>query len=288
MAGDAFPQTKGALMIKRSQTIGININPRLLGVLLTDRVGNTLRIFCYYTNGRTSQFDVPAEENSGSRHELFSALNIEPTCISVIHDAAIQGRIHVKTDNQHWLYTLLNSPGSQLPLNADVTDLPWQVVWRSPEMEALQYRPEEDGEWSYAIRARIHESNADRLVKDFQLFTNPVSPARKQPQRWVHLNLGLMLLAVALVAAGTLYYTFKSGGHLARSAAAAPTHAQHAQGGYYLLYHHQISGPYAAPVLADMNAAGLFNPETMCRAEKSTVWDKLVNDFPGPAVTAMK
>lgn len=276
-------------MIKQAHTVGIEINPKLLGVLLTEQIGNTLRFFCFYTNGSVSQFNAPADENSESQRELFSALSVEPTCTSVIQEAAVQGRIYIQSDNQRWLYTLLNTAGNQLPLNADIGNLPWKVIWRSKEMEALQYRLTDGAEPSIALRYKINESENLRQAKKNHLFTNAVSPPRKMPHRWLYLNIGVMLLAVALVVAGTCYYTFKPKTLAARSVSAVNTNgakaAAQAHDGYYLLYNHRISGPFPAETVADMAAAGLFNPDTMCRAYQSTVWVKLATAFPAQAQT---
>lgn len=276
-------------MIKRSHTIGIEINPKQLGVLLTDRVANTLRIFCFYTNGSISQINVPAEENIESQRALFSDLNIEPTCTSVILDAAVQGRVYVQSGGQHWLYTVLNTPGNRLPLNADIGDLPWEVLWHSQEMEALKYRPADGTEPSFVLRNKIIESDDRQLAKKIKMFTHPVSPSQKVPHRWSYMGIGIMLLAVAVVVAGTLYYTFRQNKLAARSVPALNTEmteaAAPATGKYFLLYSHQISGPFPAKIVADMEAAGLFSPDTMCRAGGSTVWVKLATAFPSKSHT---
>lgn len=270
-------------MIKNSLAMGIEINPKLVGALFTDKIGDTLRIFCFYTNGETSQFDVPHEDNRDSLRSLLSTLNTEETCTSLILDEVVQGRVYVQANNQHWLYTLLRSPGNiPPPLNADIADLPWQVCWRSHEAEVLRYHRPDDSERCLAIRTRIGENDAARLVKTSKAFTHPVSIPRKQPQRWLHLNLAMALLALGVLAAATLFYTFKQS-H--RAAAAAPVAAVQAKAlpaapGYFLLYNHRISGPYPAKVIADMNAGGLFNDETLCRPENSMEWGKLVAAFP--------
>ena len=271
-------------MIKQSHTVGIEINPKLLGVLLTEQVGNTLRVFCFYINGSVSQFNVPADENHESQRELFSALNVEPTCTSVIQDVAVQGRIYVQSDNQRWLYTLLNTPGNRLPLNADIGNLPWEPIWQSKEMEVLQYRLTDGTEPGFALRYRINESEDIRQMKKTNIFTNAISPPKKMPHRWLHLNIGIMLLAVALLVAGTCYYTFKGKRLAARSVSAIHTietkPAAQASDSYFLLYNRQISGPFPEKTIADMDAAGLFNPDTMCRAYQSTVWVRLATAFP--------
>ena len=82
---------------------------------------------------------------------------------------------------------------------------------------------------------------------------------------------------------GTLFSTFKQS---PVTVAASPAHTAPAKalpevsGGYYLLYDHRISGPYPAKVVADMSASGLFNDETMYRADNSTEWGKLTAAFP--------
>lgn len=58
-------------MNKLQNIIGLEINPKYVGALFTERVEKTLRIFCFYTHGGTSQFDVPAEDNLDNLHHFF-------------------------------------------------------------------------------------------------------------------------------------------------------------------------------------------------------------------------
>lgn len=262
--------------------MGIEINPKLVGALFTDRIGDSLRLFCYYTNGEVSQFDVPEEENRESLRGLLAMLNTEETCTSLIQDEVVQGRVFIQSGKDHWLYTVLRSPGQiPPPLNADIADLPWQVCWRSFEAEVLRYAQPDGPERCMAIRTHINESDASRLVRTSKAFTNPVSTPRKQPQRWLQAYLGAALLGLILVVGGTFFYTFKQNhGPLSSSTSIARTKAGPDGGEYYLLYNHKISGPYPAKIISDMSAGGLFNDDMMCRPENSTEWGKLATAFP--------
>ncbi len=269
-------------MNKHSMAMGIEINPKLVGALFTDKIGDTLRLFCFYTNGETSQFDVPHEDNRDNLRGLLASLNAEETCTSLILDEVVQGRVYVQANNQHWLYTLLRSPGNiPPPLNADIADLPWQVCWRSHEAEVLRYQQPNDPERCLAIRTRIGENDAARLVKTSKAFTHPVSIPSKRPQPRPYLNLAVALLALVVLVGATLFYTFRQS-HRAAAApvAAVQTKALPAMPGYYLLCNHRISGPYPAKVIADMTAGGLFSDGTMCRPENSMEWGKLAAVFP--------
>ncbi len=264
-------------MIKHSQTIGIEINPKLIGVLLTEKIGDTLRLFCFYTNAEISQVDVPAEENRDNLRAFFTTLNMEETCSSLILDEVVQGRVYLKIENQHWLYTLLKSSRAALPpLNADLADLPWRVIWRSQEAQVLEYGQPGDAEHCYAIRKEIGESDAERLVKNSKAFTKPVSIPRKQPHRWVYANLVIALLAVGILVSATILYTFKQGNHASTQKLAVGPAVPNVSVtvGCFLLYNHQITGPFPVKFIADLNTASLLNPEVLCRLENSNDWIK--------------
>src|SRR6185295_4746941 len=84
-------------MGKQFEPLGIEINPQRVGVLLTDHIGDTLRLFCFYTNATVSQVDVPADENRENLSALFVTLSMEETCSSFILDEVVQGRLYVKS-----------------------------------------------------------------------------------------------------------------------------------------------------------------------------------------------
>lgn len=272
-------------MIKQPQALGIEINPRLVGVLFTEKIGNTLRLFCYYVNGEISQFDAPAEANEPNVRALFSTLNLEETCTSLILDEVVQGRVYVRNESGHWLYTLLKSTGDTLPpLNSDIGELPWQVIWKSQEVEVLHYGQLGDPEHCFALRSEITEGDAARLIQNSKAFVNPVSIPRKKVYRRPYLKIALAMLAVVALLAATAAVTVQLNGRAAAPAVPAVPAAQTAAAvspaaGCFLLYKHQISGPYPVKVVANLNAAGLLNAETLCRPENSADWIKL-SDLP--------
>lgn len=138
-------------MSQVKKIMGLEVNPKLVGALFTERLEKTLRVFCFYTNGNTSQFDVPAEENVDNMHHFFSKLKMDATCSSVIVDEVVQGRIYVNTEQDYWLYTLLSTPGNGLPpFNADLCNLPWKTCWRSQEAEILELG--KSTTWCYCSR----------------------------------------------------------------------------------------------------------------------------------------
>lgn len=274
-------------MASRHNAIGIEISPKFVGALFTERVDNTLRVFCFYTNGGVSQFDMPAQENLDNLHEFFSKLNMEETCTSLINDEVVQGRIYIQSEEGRWLYTLLSTPGDVLPpFNTHIHNLPWQTCWQSQEADILRYGEVGDPVHCYAIRTQISEGDAARLMKHSKAFTNPVSIEEKKPQRWFHLYIGIAIAALAVLIGLTLYYNHnKRHGVIlpARPAATAPAVGEPTvtvTTGYYLLHNHQISGPYGVKVIADMRAGGLLDAATLCRPENSTDWVSLTNQFP--------
>jgi len=270
-------------MTKQPKALGIEINPRLVGVLFTEKLGNTLRLFCYYVNGEISQFDAPAEENEASVRALFSTLNLEETCTSLILDEVVQGRVYVENENGHWLYTLLKATSNTLPpLNSDLGELPWQVIWRSQEAEVLHYGQLGDPEHCFALRSQISESDAVRLIQNSKAFTNPVSIPRKKVYRRPYLKIALAMLAAVGLVAASVIGTLQFNGHASAAPLAPAVKAAAAvspTAGCFLLYKHQISGPYPVKVVADLNAGGLLDAETLCRPENSADWIKL-SDLP--------
>ena len=246
-------------------------------ILIIEKISDTLRLFCFYTNADITQMDVPAEENRGNLQALFSTLNMEETCSSLILDEVVQGRVYVKKDNQHWLYTLLKSSQESMPpLNADLADLPWRVIWRSQEAQVLENGQPGDAEHCYAIRKDISENDAERMVKNSKAFTKPVSIPRKQPQRWVYANIVIALLAVGILVSTTIVYTFKQSNHavVQKLAENPAVPGISVAAGCFLLYNHQITGPFPVKFIADLNTASLLNPEVLCRLENSNDWIK--------------
>jgi hypothetical protein len=265
--------------------MGIEINPKFVGAFFTEKIGSTLRVFCFYLNGDTSQFDVPADENVDSLQNLFSKLKLDENCSSVIIDEVVQGRVYVRLNGNCWLYTLLSAPGNNLPpLNSDICHLPWRYCWRSKAADILEYGQPGGVAHCFAVRTQISENDVTRLVGHSKAFANPVSFNRHRPQRQLLRNIGIAVGCLGIPIAILVFSTVK----LSKREITVPplkitATAEKQAPGYYLLYDHEITGPYPVKVVTDMGAGRLLNPETMCRAENSTEWVRLSALFPAPA-----
>lgn len=273
-------------MNSRSQTIGIEINPTQIGALFTSTDVDQIRLFCYYTNGTVSQFDMPAEENMENLRQLFDTLKMEPTCTSLILPEAVQGRVFINKNGQDWLYTILKSPGQVAPpLNSDIANQDWQRAWKGPDAEILYHTNPNGAGRSYAIRSEISSNDAARLMQSSRAFSKPVSPRFKTARNRLNTYLLLSLIGLSLLSTATACY--RTGGRETSSASVPRLFAAPATSGpgYYLLYAHRISGPFPAKVVTDLVAAGLINNETMCRADGASDWTK-VSDLVATAAPA--
>lgn len=266
---------------------GIEINPKFVGALFTERVEETLRVFCFYINGGTSQFEVPAEANRDNLHHFFSKLNMDATCSSVVIDEVVQGRIHARSGAKHWLFTLLSAPGNVLPpFDADIFSLSWHLRWQSQETDILEFGKPGDFVHCLAIRTLISENSAARLLKESRAFTNPVSVRKKSFSRRFVLSgiAGALFLGITAVLAGSLIATqMQKTPTPVSTPVARPANTavkQPAAEKYYLLNSRQITGPYTPAGIADMKACGLLSPETLCRPENATEWTRLDTVFP--------
>ena len=278
-------------MGKQFEPLGIEINPQRVGVLLTDHIGDTLRLFCYYTNATVSQVDVPAEGNRDNLSALFVTLSMEETCSSFILDEVVQGRLYVKSEDKHWLYTLLKSAQGTLPaLNADLAGLPWRIAWLSRDTQVLEYGWPGEGEHCFCIRKEISEEDATRLVKNSKAFIKPSSTPRKQKPARSSASLILAMLASAMLNSVAVIYAVEQEGHApAQPAAASPASPAAPQpSGFYVLYNHQISGPFPAKTIADLNISGLFAQDVLCRAEGATDWLKPADAIHPPVTPPVK
>jgi len=269
-------------MKAQARAAGIEINPKFVGAFFTEQIENKLRVFCYFTNGGTSQFELAADENLDNLHSFHSKLNMDETCSSVIHDEVVQGRVYVHAGEICWLYTLLSTPGEVLPqINGDICDLPWRYCWRSLAADVLEYGKPGDSVHCFAIRTQISENDASRLVKDAKAFINPLPLKKKASHALAFVSIGTALVLLVTLIAGTAFYTSKqrANGSFNSRVVSVET-AEPATGTYYLLYKHKIAGPYPVKIIASMNSGGLLAPETMCRPEKSTEWANLATLLP--------
>ncbi len=265
--------------------LGIEINPKFVGAFFTEKIGTTLRVFCFYLNGDTSQFDMAADENQESLQNLLSKMNIDANCSSVIIDEVVQGRVYVRMGGSCWLYTLLSTPGNVLPpFNSDISDLPWRYCWRSKAADILEYGKPGGATHCFAVRTQISENDASRLVSHSKAFSNPVSLHRDRHHRQLFRNIAIAVACLGIPIAMLLSYTIK----LSTKAAPTPTavvenKVQNSAPNYFLLTNHQISGPYSKNVIANMKAGGLLSAETMCRVESATEWVGLASLFSSQA-----
>lgn len=266
-------------MSNASNTIGIEINPNLIGAMFTERVGNTLRFFCFYTNSQISQFDVEADQNKEPLNSLFSKLKMEETCTSLILDEVVQGRLFVQEKGQLSVYTFLKSFGETLPpLNADLAAYHWNVIWRAQETEILECADERTGKGCYAIRTQISQNDAAQLMMASKAFSNPISKPRTKKFNWRALTIGVLLAFLALFIASTIYFASKQSSQVAPPTATAVVSAVQGNGlNYFLLCDHKISGPFPAKVVSAMNASGLLPADALYRPENSNDWLKIAD-----------
>jgi hypothetical protein len=261
----------------------LEINATMVGALFTDRQGDRLRVFCFYLNGDTGQFDVPADENSDSLHSLFAKLDMVDQCTSIILEKVVRGRVYAEREGNLHSYTLLSTPGDVLPpLNAEICDLPWKIVWSSQEAEVLRLVGVGRAAHCYAIRSPVNDVDAPALYRSSNAFVNPVSVTEKisSPNHWVRQAVAAALLALAVGMGWWLGYRTGKGvpvehvmAREVKNLVTVPeTKAQ-------MLANRAITGPFTLAELARLNTEGKIPAEAMFRVEGSTEWVPL-RDMP--------
>lgn len=252
----------------------LEINAAMIGALFTDRVGDRLRVFCFYLNGDAGQFDVPEDENRDSLHSLFAKLDMVGQCTSVILEKVVRGRIYVERDGNLHSYTLLATPGDVLPsFNAEIYNLPWKTVWASQEAEVLRLFGSGNAVHCYAIRSPVNDVDAPALYRTSNAFVNPQSIPERicSPLHWVRQAAMAGMLIVALGLGWWLGYSAGIGSERVaarevRSFTSVPeTKAQ-------MLANRAIVGPYTMKELAQMNESGKLPADAMFRFAGSTEW----------------
>ena len=280
---------------KHHKVHALEINADMIGALFTDRVGDRLRVFCFYLNGDTGQFDVPADENRDSLHSLFARLDMVGQCTSVILEKVVRGRIYVEREGSLHCYTLLATAGNVLPsLNVEIYDLPWKTVWASQEAEVLRLSGGGHAAHCYAIRSPVNDVEAPALYRSSNAFVNPQSVPEtfSRPHLWVRQAAVAGMLAVTLGLGWWLGFRAGKGtgaGHVA--AREVKTLVADADSKAQMLARQNITGPYTMPELARMNADGKLPADALFRLEGSTEWVSL-RDLPGanalPAATGKR
>ena len=262
-------------MADQQHVVGVEINPKFVGAFFTEHQEDLLRLFCFYMNGEVGRFDLPAKENQDSLRQFFTNLDIEETCSSFINDEVVRGRFYVRTENNYWLYTLLASPANMLPVtSADICSLPWNVCWRSPEAEVLEYGTPGEPVHCFAVRTVVTESDASRLLRQSKAFLNPIVVQKNRSHKRLCLSAGVGLVLLILPLMVTLFGMRYQAAHATARPAANTVSAVESsvapRGNYYLLNNNQVTGPYPLNAIVQMQASGRLNIGVICRAEKST------------------
>ncbi len=258
----------------------MEINAAMIGALFTERVGDRLRVFCFYLNGDTGQFDVPEEENKDSLYNLFARLDMPGQCSSVILEKVVRGRVYTEQDGEMYSYTLLSTPEDVLPpLNADICRMPWKTIWSGDGAEVLRLAGVGRQMRCFAVRSRVSEVDASQLYRSANAFVNPRSfnGSIRQQNPILRQVVAGCLLVVALSLGLTLGYQFGyNRANAARPMAATPTTkpTQNPGGAFkaHALLNQKIQGPFTMHDLAAMKSEGKLTPDALFRLEGSTEW----------------
>jgi hypothetical protein len=246
----------------------VEINPSMVGALFTDRNGDQVRLCVYYANGDTVQFEVPEHENRESLQNLFSKLDMASGCTSVILEKVVRGRVYGERDGKLQLYTLLATAGDELPaIQANICDLPWQVVWASTEAEVLRLTdPKRD--WDcYAIRSLVSPVDAEKLYRSAHAFVKPLTmPAQKQ---------SFSLAASHLVTAALLLVAVGLGWFLG--------HQSNKDMPVQVLSDRKITGPFSLAEVQSMKSEGKLPADAVFRTQGATEWISLGEVVANPA-----
>jgi hypothetical protein len=265
----------------------IEINPNMVGALFTDRVGERMRLCVYYVNGDTVQFDVPEHENRNSLQNLFTQLDMASGCTSVILEKVVRGRVYgERTGNLH-LYTMLATEGAELPpIQANICDLPWKVVWASTEAEVLRLTdPKHD--WDcYAIRSSVSPVDAEKLYRSANAFVSPHTVvAKTQSFKMAASHLVTAALLVIAVGLGwVLGYQSNKGITVVATELPAPQSAVVAAAErpvapsdlpVQMLSERSITGPFPLAEIKVMQAEGKLPADAVFRPAGGTEWVSL-------------
>ena len=252
----------------------MEVNASLVGALFTDQDDSRLRVFCFYTNGSTSSFDVPSEANLDSLHRLFARLDMVDKCTSVILEKVVQGRIYVEQQGELFSYTLLASHGNTLPpITAAICELPWKRVWSSHEVEVLELGAVGKELHCYAVRSPVNDVETASIYRSSCAFLNPAAPIHKTLRHPVYAVAGAA--AALLVLGASLYLGFgysKATNTPVVRARPAPETAKVSEIHVQMLLERQISGPFAIQELIGKAGKGEISSGALFRVEGATEW----------------
>ena len=190
---DANPRDRAISSTEFMQTTvleGVEINPKIVGAIFTDIVGESLRVFCLYVNGDTFQCVVPAQENQQNIATIFAQLDMPDNCTSLIAERMVQGRLYAQDDKAAWMYTLLATDGSRSPgLSSHLHRLAWKCVWRTPNHGGSPPQGPLGQGLLLRCACRAHRGGPQNSLAKYHPLTHPLLPQTKRTLPIVTLSL---------------------------------------------------------------------------------------------------
>lgn len=258
--------------------LGIELNPKLIGALFTDQVDDTVRLFCYFNNGETAQFEIPAAQNRENLMSFYATLKIDETCTCMIVPDVVMGRMYARHNDRHYLYTVFKSKaGTACALDTNIISAGWPVIWQMPGIEILQAASSGRKPSSIAIRTQVGETDATRMMSESRVFTQPTTKIHRPRRSLVPVYFTIAFLVLGAFAGGAIYYNFWAN---RKPVDPEPVFSQAApvepgEQNIFLLFDHRISGPYSAESIYQLTSAGMLPTQALWRPENGNEWKKL-------------
>ena len=257
---------------------GIEVNPKMVGALFTDQVGNFTNVFCLYLNGDVIQFSLPLEGNLTSVAHLFKQLDMFEKCSSAIVDQIVRGRIYVQDQKGIWMYTVLATAGSINPsVDATIHNLPWKRVWSAGATEVLKLERRRGKKYCFAVRSQIAEAELAHALREAKAMVNPVvaAPPRVSPVRiGASIATAMALLLASLVGFRHFVHVELVKPMKVQARPMAQTVAG-PKANYFLLVNHERSGPLSLDQVLELQKAGKLPGDTLVRTEQGVDWQPL-------------
>jgi hypothetical protein len=260
---------------------GVEINPKMVGAIFTEVVGESLRVFCLYVNGDTFECVVPAQENQQNIATIFAQLDMPENCMSLIAERVVQERLYSQEDKAAWMYTLLATEGSHSPgLSSRMDRLPWKTVWRTQTTEVLLLKGFWSKNYCYAVRAELTGEDLKNSLAKYRPLVHPLLPPTKRTVPLV--TLIVLFLIIGLLAGGAAW--FRSRYHVPLPVRASVPEKPLSVTGvappkkYCLLLNREIQGPFEMPVVLTLRASGMVTPDTLIRLDGELDWHRF-EDF---------
>ncbi|HEX5220390.1 MAG TPA: hypothetical protein VFZ59_12540 [Verrucomicrobiae bacterium] len=269
---------------------GVEINPKMVGAIFTEVVGESLRVFCLYVNGDRFECVVPAEENQQNIATIFAQLDMPENCASLIAERVVQGRLYSQDHKGAWMYTLLATDGSHSPgLSSRMDRLPWKTVWRTQTTEVLLLKDFWSRNYCYAVRAELTGEDLKNSLAKYRPLVHPLLPPTKRTLPLV--TLAILFLAVGLLAGGAAWFRSRGEAPLPVRASAAEKPLSGTEVApatkYCLLLDREIQGPFEMPAILKMRASGMVTSDTLIRLDGALDWHRF-DDFVDPKASTEK